>query len=69
MKINLQLNIELNEKDFNNLKEVYTVDEIEKLVKDFLKDTANLSSPLAQKKLIQESKKVMAALKKVRLDK
>ena len=66
MKV-IALDIQVSDRNYEVLKDIYTNAELEKLVAKFLLDTAELSDPLNQKKLLQESRRVMNQLKNIKL--
>ena len=66
MKI-LNLDIPVSDKNYEVLKDIYTNAELEKLVAKFLLDTAEMSNPKTQEKILKESRAVMNKLKKIKL--
>ena len=66
MKI-LNLDISVSDKNYETLKDIYTNAELEKLVAKFLLDTADMSNPKTQEKLLKESRAVMNQLKNIKL--
>ena len=66
MKV-IALDIQVSDKNYEVLKDIYTNKELEKLVAKFLLDTAEMSNPKNQEKILQESRRVMNELKNVKL--
>ena len=66
MKI-IALDIQVSDKNYEVLKDIYTNVELEKLVAKFLLDTAEMSNPKTQEKILQESRRVMNELKNIKL--
>ena len=66
MKI-LNLDISVSDKNYEVLKEVYSNAELERLVSKFLLDTADMSNPKQQEKILNESRKFMNQLKNIKL--
>ena len=66
MKV-IALDVQVSDKNYEVLKDIYTNAELEKLVAKFLLDTAEMSNPKTQEKILQESRKVMNQLKNINL--
>ena len=66
MKV-IALDIQVSDKNYEVLKDIYTNMELEKLVAKFLLDTAEMSNPKTQEKILKESRKVMNELKNIKL--
>ena len=66
MKV-IALDIQVSDRNYEVLKDIYTNAELEKLVAKFLLDTAEMSNPKTQEKILAESRKVMNQLKQIKL--
>ena len=66
MKV-IALDVQVSDKNYEVLKDIYTNVELEKLVAKFLLDTAELSNPRNQEKILKESRAVMNQLKQIKL--
>ena len=66
MKI-ISLDLSVSNQTKKRLREVYTNDELHSLVETFLRDTAEMSNPRNQEKILAESRKVMNRLKQIKL--
>ena len=66
MKV-IALDIQVSDRNYEVLKDIYTNAELEKLVAKFLLDTAEMSNPKTQEKILAESRKVMNQLKNIKL--
>lgn len=64
MKI-IPLDCSVSNQTERRLRETYTNEELTSLVETFLRDTAEMSNPKNQEKILQESRKVMNELKKL----
>ena len=67
MKV-IALDVQVSDKNYEVLKDIYTNAELEKLVAKFLLDTAEMSNPKTQEKILQESRKVMNQLKNININ-
>ena len=65
MKI-ISLDLSVSNQTEKRLRKVYTNDELHSLVETFLRDTAEMSDPRNQEKILAESRKIMAELKKIK---
>lgn len=63
----IELTLEVSNKTEKAIRDVYTHQELTNLVEKFLLDTAEMADPKNQEKLLKESRKIMAELKKVQL--
>lgn len=63
----ISLDIEIGNATHDRLREVFTQSELERLVKTFLIDTARVSNPKEQEKILRESQKVFKQLEEVNL--
>ena len=61
--------LSVSDKNYEVLKDIYTNTELERLVAKFLLDTAEMSNPKTQEKILQESRKVMNQLRNIGVDK
>ena len=66
MKV-IALDVQVSDRNYEVLKDIYTNVELEKLVAKFLLDTAEMSNPKTQEKILKESRKVMNELKNIKL--
>ena len=66
MKV-IVLDVQVSDRNYEVLKDIYTNVELEKLVAKFLLDTAEMSNPKTQEKILKESRKVMNQLKNTKL--
>ena len=62
----IALDVQVSDKNYEILKDIYTNVELEKLVGKFLLDTAEMSNPKNQEKILQESRRVMNELRKLK---
>lgn len=66
MKV-IPLDCSVSNQTERRLRETYTNEELTSLVETFLRDTAEMSNPKTQEKILQESRKVMNQLKNKKL--
>ena len=64
---NLQLNINLSNSDYEAIKNIYEVSELEDHIKKYIKDLIEVADPKQQERLLKESRAVMQQLKNIKL--
>ena len=62
----ISLDVSVSNANYEILKDAYANAELERLVARFLLDTADLSNPKQQDKLLHESRKIMNKLKNLK---
>ena len=63
---NLQLNINLSNSDYEAIKNIYEVSELEDHIKKYIKDLIEVADPKAQDQLLKESRKIFKQLKNIK---
>ena len=66
MKV-IPLDCNVSNQTERRLREIYTNEELTSLVETFLRDTAEMSNPKTQEKILAKSRKVMNELKNIKL--
>jgi len=59
----LPLDLDLSNSDYEKILDIYTKKELEAHLKKYIKDLIEVSNPVAQQKLLDESRKVMNQLR------